>query len=127
MLRKLGLLSLVSALTLSAWSCTIPTKPTTAQMEEMLVAAGFEFKKADTPEKMEQLKALPQGKFTRHEKNGKVTFLYADVLSCKCLFSGNEENYARYRELERERKVEHKEDLYEQQGEDILPPVGWNW
>ncbi len=63
MFRNIGLISLVLVITLIFCGCTITPKATSAQMEEILVAADFNFIEADTPKKMERLKALPQGKF----------------------------------------------------------------
>jgi hypothetical protein len=126
MLCKLASISLfVAAVTLVFVGCTIAPKATTAQMEDMLVAAGFEIKAADTPEKIEKLKALPQGKFIRQEVDGKLHYLYVDASHCQCLFKGTEKEYLAYKQLARERKMEYKEDLYEQQGEGGGPELDW--
>ncbi len=126
MLGKLVSISLfVTAVNLVLAGCTIVPKPTAAKMEEMLVAAGFEVKAADTPEKIEKLKALPHGKFIRQEVDGKLHYLYADASHCQCLYKGTEKEYLAYKQLARERQMEYTEDLYEQQGEDRGPALDW--
>jgi hypothetical protein len=53
MFRNIGLISLILVITLIFCGCTIRPKATPAQMEEILVAAGFKFIEADTAQKME--------------------------------------------------------------------------
>jgi uncharacterized membrane protein len=125
MFRSIGLLSLVLVITLIFTGCTITPKATPAQNEEILVAAGFEFKEADTPEKMEHLKALPQGKFLHHQVDGKSYYLYADSAECKCLWKGDRAAFTRYREIARERKDDYAADLYESQNEELPHSSGW--
>ena len=74
---------------------------------------------------MERMQALPQRQFIRHQTNGEVYYLYADVAECKCVWRGDKAAYGRYRELVRERKVDYKADLYESQDEELLPDIGW--
>ena len=119
MFRNSGLISLVLVITLIFYGCTITPKATPFEMEKILISAGFEFKEADTPQKMERLKALPQGKFLRHQVDGKSYYLYADSSDCRCLWKGDQAAYTRYRQLLQERKEESKADLYESQYEEI--------
>jgi hypothetical protein len=124
MLRRLvSILLFGAAVTLVFAGCTITAKPTVAQRENLLEAAGFEIKAADTPEKIEKLKALPQRKFIRQEVAGKLYYLYADASHCQCLYKGTEKEHRAYKQLAREHKMEYKEDLYEQQGEDRGPAL----
>jgi hypothetical protein len=92
---------------------------------KMLVAADFKYKTADTPQQMKRMQALPQGRFIRHQAGGEVSYLYADVAGCKCVWRGDKAAYSRYKELARERKVDYKASLYESQDEELLPDVGW--
>jgi hypothetical protein len=126
MFRNIGLISLVLVITLIFSGCTITPKATPDQMEEILVAAGFNFIEADTPKKMERLKALPQGKFLRHQVDGKLYYLYADSAECKCLWKGDHTAFTRYRQLARERKDDYKADLYESQYEELPHTYSWD-
>ena len=108
------------------WACTIVPTATTDQVEEMLVAADFKYKTADTHQQMERMQALPQRQFIRHQAGGDVYYLYADVAECKCVWRGDTAAYSRFKKLARERKVEYKNDLYESQHEDLFPDIGWD-
>lgn len=83
-------------------------------LERLLISAGFQMKLADTPEKLEHLKTLPQRKFFRHQRNGKVSYLYADADPCKCIYTGDKEAYQRFLELAREEKLEERQDRRDQ-------------
>ena len=126
MLRKaIPILWFVAAVIPILVGCTIISKPKAAQSEDMLVAAGFEVKTADTPQAIEKLKALPQRKFIRHQVDGEFHYLYADTSHCQCLYTGTEKDFLAYEQLVRERRVQHEEELYEQQNEDRPPVLDW--
>ncbi|MDP3182851.1 MAG: hypothetical protein Q8M54_08555 [Desulfobaccales bacterium] len=67
--------------------------------EQLLTAAGFRVRLADTPQKLAHLQTLTQRKLIAHQRDGKVYYVYADALACKCLYIGNEEAYQRYQQL----------------------------
>ena len=127
MLRKLVPILLFGAtVTVLFVGCAVPVKPTVAQREDMLVTAGFQSTPADTPEKIEKLRALPQRKFIRQEVAGKLHYVYADASHCQCLYTGTQKEYRAYKQLAHERKMDVKEELYEQQGEDRPPTFDLN-
>jgi hypothetical protein len=66
------------------------TSPPGPSKEDLLTAAGFKTKLADTPEKMAELKKLPPLKFIQKDHNGKTLTLYADPAGCRCLFFGDQ-------------------------------------
>jgi hypothetical protein len=76
-----------------------------ADTEQLLAAAGFKVKLADTPKKMAHLQTLTQRKLTIHQRNGKNYYVYADALNCKCLYVGNEAAYQRFQQLQVERQI----------------------
>ena len=124
--RRIVMTALVLVAPFVFWACTITPEATGDQVENMLVAADFKFKTADTPQQMERMQALPQRQFIRHQAGGEVSYLYADTAGCKCVWRGDKAAYSRYKELARERKVDYKDDLYESQDEELLPDVGWD-
>ena len=67
--------------------------------EVWLAAAGFMVEYANTPEKADHLQTMTQRKLTSHQRGDQVYYIYADALSCKCLYIGVEENYQRYQQL----------------------------
>ena len=79
------------------------TPSATAQLatEMKLEDAGFIMRRADTAEKMAQLRKLPPRRFaTRMGKTGRY-FLWADPDTCQCVFVGNERAYQAFRDMRR--------------------------
>jgi len=94
------------------------------QKDDMLAAAGFRIKPADTPERLALLKKLPPHKFTmRTTPNGSVSFLYADPTVCKCLYYGDETAYATYRQMALAQQLADKRLMAAQMEQD----AAWNW
>lgn len=89
---------------------TTSTKEKAFDAEKLLVSAGFTYKVADTAEKLEKLKSLPQRKLLRHLRQDKVTYLYADVVACKCVYMGDEAAFQRLRHLAYEEKLTAKQE-----------------
>lgn len=92
---------LVVGLSLLLWSlgCAHSEKRKTEEVEQLLSAAGFVMKLADTPDKLEDLQAMEQRKLIAHSNNGGVYFTYADAEGCRCLFAGDQEAYQRFQKL----------------------------
>jgi hypothetical protein len=67
--------------------------------ENMLAAAGFLIKPADTPLKLAAIKTLPPHKFVQQVKNGQPIWLYADPTICRCLYVGNQAAWQTYRQM----------------------------
>lgn len=64
--------------------------------EQLLSAAGFKAKPANTAEKMAELRKLPQLSFIQKERNGKQLTLYADAQGCRCLYVGDQSAFQAY-------------------------------
>ncbi|MBM6594480.1 hypothetical protein [Microvirga pudoricolor] len=73
--------------------------------ENMLAAAGFKVKLADTPAKIASLTGLPPHKFVQNTQGGQPSYLYADPTICKCLYYGDQTAYATYQQLAAEQRV----------------------
>lgn len=85
---------------------------TTLTTEELLAAAGFEKKVADSPEKLAHLETLtPARKLVTHERDGHLYYVYADPETCKCLYVGTAAQY----ELALEKRRESEELVAMQQ------------
>src|SRR5262249_55695354 len=77
--------------------------PADAQLaaEMKLEDAGFIMRRADTPEKMAQLRKLPPHRFaTRVGKTGRY-YIWADPEKCQCAFVGTERAFQAYRDMQR--------------------------
>jgi hypothetical protein len=94
--------------------CATIQKGETLDKEQMLAAAGFFTKLADTPEKLAALQGLPQHRLITGAKDGRMIYLYADATACKCMYVGNEKAYQRYRRFALEKQIA-REELYSAQ------------
>ncbi len=68
------------------------------QKEDMLSAAGFQYRPADTPQRVASLQTLPAHKFVRQVRNGRAFWLYADPTICKCIYAGTDEAFSAYKQ-----------------------------
>jgi len=67
--------------------------------EEMLAAAGFQMKQAQTPEQLANVQSMPQRKLVPHTRNDQVMYVYADAEACRCVYIGTEKNYQDYQKM----------------------------
>jgi hypothetical protein len=70
----------------------------THHTENLLSAAGFRTILANTPQRQEQLKALPPDKVTLVQRNGKNYYVYADPANWQ-IFVGTPSQYEKYQQL----------------------------
>ena len=109
--RRLISIGLTLFIALYLLSCaTTSPKEKAFEAESLLVSAGFTYKVADTAEKLEKLNQLPQRKLSKHKRQNKVTYLYADVVSCKCVYMGDEAAYQRLGRLVYSGKLTAKQE-----------------
>jgi uncharacterized protein YceK len=82
---------------------------------KLLVTSGFTVQPADTPERAQQLHAMPALKMVSERKEGSITYRYADPYSCECLYVGDERAYAEYRRLALQKRIadERREETEE--------------
>lgn len=91
--------------------------------EQLLAAAGFKIKLADTPEKLAHVKTLTQHKLVPHDNNGQVVYVYADATTCQCVYAGSEEAYQRYQQLALQKKIADDQRMAAEMNED----AAMNW
>jgi hypothetical protein len=84
---------IASAFVLSACQSTVQNK------EDLLAAAGFTLQPANTPARLAALKSLPPHKFVLQTKNNNVVYVYGDPTICECVYFGNQQAYATYRQM----------------------------
>jgi len=70
----------------------------TQHTENLLSAAGFRTVIANTPQRQEQLKALPPNKVTLVQRNGKNYYVYADPANYQ-VYVGTPSEYQKYQQL----------------------------
>jgi hypothetical protein len=73
--------------------------------EQVLAAAGFVMRPADTAERQQRLAAMPPYRLQHHTKDGKVVYTYADPDGCKCLYVGGPKEYSEYQRLRLQRQM----------------------
>ncbi len=91
--------------------------------EQLMSAAGFRVKLADTPDKLAHAETLTQFKLVPHEKNGTVYYVYADAVRCHCVYWGTEEAYQNYQRMALDREIAEDQRMAAQMNED----AAMNW
>jgi hypothetical protein len=94
---KLARLWTAGALALGVAACVSPQQQV-AQKEDLLAAAGFQVRPADSPHRVAAMKRLPPNKFVTKVVNGYPIYLYADPLDCNCVYFGTQQNWAAYKQ-----------------------------
>lgn len=101
--------AIAAGVAMALTGCTMIRSYEANQKEQILAAAGFTMKLADTPEKFAHLQTLVQRKLVPQTRDGKLYYVYADALSCKCLYVGDEEAYRRFQQLAFEQRIADEE------------------
>jgi hypothetical protein len=106
--------------------CAAIRKGDVDTQEQLLSAAGFQMKLADTPQRLEHLQTMTSQKLVPHTKDGKLYYVYADPEFCKCLFVGNEPAYQKYQQLALQQKSPGAPECggHERERSDELGDVG---
>jgi hypothetical protein len=81
-----------------------------------MIKAGFQVRRADTPERLAHLKTLTPLKMVRHEREGVAYYVFADPDRCQCMYVGNEAAYQRYRALARQSQATAVQELADSGG-----------
>ncbi len=76
-----------------------------SQKSDMLVAAGFRVKTADTPERIRSLQTLPPNRLVQEQLNGHEVWVYSDPVVCRCLYVGTPEDYQHYQQLKFQQNI----------------------
>jgi hypothetical protein len=100
----------------------------TRATEEVLSAAGFQMKPADTPEQLTTLRTLPPRTVVPQPRDGQVYYVYADPGACRCLYVGTEAQYQQYQRFELQQELADKQLRAAQQYWDATTTWGpWPW
>jgi hypothetical protein len=101
---KIVCVGLAAAAVLALGACTTESEHV-SKREDLLAAAGFTVRPADTPVHQAELSRLPPQQFVRQASGDQVTYLYADPSVCGCVYVGDQVAYGRYRREEFEREI----------------------
>ncbi len=91
--------ALLLVLTPALYGCASMQQQQTEATEELLAAAGFKIKPADTPQRMAHLTTLQPFKLIARSKDGQFIYTYADPQHCKCLYAGGPKEYQEFERL----------------------------
>lgn len=75
------------------------------QKEDLLSASGFQYRPADTPQRIASLQTLPAHRFVRQVRDGRAFWLYADPTVCKCVYAGSDEAFSAYKQAVFQQKL----------------------
>ena len=116
----LRLLKVFSAIMLGGFlsSCAMMEAQQTKDTEQLLTAAGFKMKLADTPAKMAHLKTLSQHKIVPHQKDGVIYYIYADAANCQCFFWGQDQSYQNFMLLQQQQNIADEERMTAEMNQD---------
>jgi hypothetical protein len=114
------------AFALAVAGCAAMREDAAHKKENLLAAAGFKMKLADTPEKLARAEAMPQLKMVaRSGPLGQLGYTYADVKGCQCVYTGDAKNYAEYKRLALQRDA--AEAQLEAAEANEAAAMDWGW
>jgi hypothetical protein len=100
------LLSLALAATVGLMGCATIRRSEVRNTEQLLAAAGFRMRPADTMKEQEHLKTMLPYHLSSHAEDGDVVYIYPDPENCRCLYVGGPEEYSTYQRLVTARQLE---------------------
>ena len=105
--------------------CAAMREEQAKQKENLLAAAGFQMKPADTASRVAHLQTLTPLKLVPHTRtsDGKLLYVFADPKGCQCLYVGDEGAYRRFRQLA-EQKVAQEQMVAAQMNADAAMDWG---
>jgi hypothetical protein len=93
--------------------------------EQLLAAADFQVRYADTPQKLAKLEALTQRKLVAHQTaGGGVRYVYADAAGCKCVYAGDEKAYQEYQRLRVQENIAGEQEMTAEMNRDAAMDWG---
>jgi len=107
--KSTGLLAAAMAVMLVLAGCAAlqPDPNQDAKDQQMMLsAAGFKMMPANSPEKLAEVKALPQLKLDYYANSeGKTHYWMADANYCGCVYIGNDQNFQQYENLKFQKRL----------------------
>jgi hypothetical protein len=91
--------------------------------EDLLAAAGFIVRPANTPERQDMLHRLPPHTFVQRVNGDVVHYVYADPLVCGCLYVGTQQAYNQYKANQLQQHLADEQQMTAQTYSD----ASWNW
>lgn len=89
----------VLAAVLLLGACASAERQDASEIEPLLLAAGFQKRVADTPEKLAHLRALPALRMMPQTYKGNYFYVLPDPAGCGCMYVGSEAAFEQYEAL----------------------------
>jgi len=102
--RLVGFVVLFAAALLVLSGCATIRRHEAARTEQLL-AAGFQRRPADSPERRQDLTTMPPFKLVAQSKDGNVVYTFSDPANCRCLYVGGPNESSTYERLRVEREI----------------------
>lgn len=105
---KLTALAALALISVTAAGCVTASQ----NKDNLLAAAGFKVRLADTPAKVASLKSLPPHKFVLQQgPYGQPRFLYADPTVCGCIYYGGQSNFEAYQQMAYTQRLANEQEM----------------
>jgi len=109
---------------LLAAACATPQQRA-EDRENLLSAAGFSVRPANTPARVASLRSLPANKVVQQATGGTVRYVYADPLVCACLYVGDQAAFGRYRQEVFQRRLADEQAMTAQMNQSAWDYGPW--
>ena len=91
--------AVLAGLLVAACSSATAQRDRAVEIEPLLLAAGFQKRVADTPQKLAHLQQLMPLKLVPHARQGSVYYVYADPSGCRCAYVGDQMAFEQFQGL----------------------------
>jgi hypothetical protein len=89
----------------SVCGCASLREAEVREVEDMLAAAGFTMKPADTADKLVDVGNLPRRQFAVIRRDGEPYYVFADPDVCRCVWVGDQHQYSRFQQLRLQKRI----------------------
>jgi hypothetical protein len=123
---KLAIICAVTGLMLGVIGCASQQQQV-SQKEDLLAAAGFQVRVADTPKRLAAMRSLPPNKFVTRVVSGSPIYQYADPLVCKCVYFGTQQNWDAYRQEMFAQRIANENQMTAMMNQEAWDLGPWGW
>jgi hypothetical protein len=116
----------VVGMALAVAACAAPQQQV-SQREDLLAAAGFQVRPADSPHRVAAMKRLPANKFVTKVVDGNLVYLYADPLVCGCVYFGTQQNWDAFRQEVFARQLADEAQMTAIMNQEAWDMGPWGW
>ena len=119
--------SFLAAVLLALSGCAALHAQGAVNTEDLLAAAGFQKRQADSADQARNLASMPPFRLVVRGMGRDVAYTYADPVNCRCLYIGGPREYVKYQRLATERDMAEGDLWAENDGMDWGLWGGGSW